>query len=144
MLGQEGLNIPISKPIFCKTGTIGVSQKKKLHAITFARQYRISHCKSPSIGLFILDIYYVFISIMQKFASFTSFNSMYNSSYCISVPCRSRVHIDRGLKANHSFAFSSTFWKKKVTFTGRSITFGASMFDEPQPRPLFYGIKANI
>ena len=28
--------------------------------------------------------------------------------------------------------------EKKVTFTGK-VTFGGRTFDEPQPRPLFYG-----
>ena len=52
------------------------------------------------------------------------------------MPCWSPVHRDGGLKANHSLTFSMTIWKK-VTFTEK-VTFGACIFDEPQPRPFFY------
>ena len=54
--------------------------------------------------------------------------------------CPSRVHRDGRLKVNHSLALLLVLlFEKQVTFNGKSIMFGASMFDEPQPRPLFYG-----
>ena len=68
MLGREGLNIAISKPSFRQNWHSKGLTGKMLQAIKFARQYRISHCKSPSIELIVLDTYHVFISIVPKFA----------------------------------------------------------------------------
>ena len=79
--------------------------EKKLQTIKFARQSRISHCKSPSIELFILDIYYVFISIVQKFPLLLHLTRCI--IHHISMPCRSRAHRG-GLKANHILAFIIT------------------------------------
>ena len=66
--GGKALISLFRNPAPGETGTVGVSQNKKLETIKFARQYRISHCKRQSIGSSVLDIYYVFISIVQKFA----------------------------------------------------------------------------
>ena len=68
MLGRAGLHIPISKASFRRNWYSRGLTEKELQTIKFARQYRISHCKSPSIELFVLDIYHVFISMVQKFA----------------------------------------------------------------------------
>ena len=127
MLEREGLNIPISEPSFRQNWYSRRLTEKMLQMIfKFARQYRISHCKSPSIELFVLDIYYVFISIVQKFAP------LLHLTLCIihhiSLPCRSRAHRGEGLKGNPSLAFGITI-KKKVTFTGKSITFGARLIN---------------
>ena len=43
---------------FRRTRTVG----KKLQAIKFARQYRISHCKIPLTELFLIFIMYLFLS----------------------------------------------------------------------------------
>ena len=85
MLGWEGLNIPISKPSFRQNWYSRGLTEKKLQAIKFARQYRISHWKSPSIELFVLDIYYVFISMVQKFALLRHLTR--SIIHHISMPC---------------------------------------------------------
>ena len=113
VLGRGGLNIPISKPSFRRHWYSRGLTEKKLQTMKFVGQYRISHSESPSTELFVLDIYYVFISIVQKFALLLYLTRCI--IHHISIPCRSRAHRDGGLKANHSFAFS--------------ITFGASTFD---------------
>ena len=118
MLGQESLNIPISKPSFRRDWCTRGLTEKKPQTIKFARQYRISHCKSPSIELFVLDIYYVFISIVQKFALLLYLTRCI--IHHISILCRSRAHRDGGQKANRSLALSITICKK-VTFTGKVL-----------------------
>ena len=104
MLGREGLNIPISKPSFQRNWYSRGLTEKNLQTVKFVLQYRISHCKSPSIELFVLDIYYVFISIVQKFALLLYLTRCI--IHHISIPCRSEAHRDGGQKANRSFAFS--------------------------------------
>ena len=98
--------IPISKLSFWQNWYSRGLKEKKLHAIKFACQYRISHCISPSMELFVLDIYYVFISIVQKLALLRHLTRCI--IHHISMPCRSQVHTDGGLKANYSLAFSMT------------------------------------
>ena len=109
-LGRESLNIPISKPSFRRNWYSRKKKEKKLQTIKFARQYRISHCKSPSIELFVLDIYYIFISLVQKFSLLLHLTR--RIIHHISLPCRSQAHRDGGLKANRSLAFSITIWKR--------------------------------
>ena len=98
--------IPISKPSFRRNWYSTGLTEKKLQTIKFVRQYRISHSKSPSIELFVLDTYYVFFSIVQKFALLLYLTRCI--IHHISIPCRSRAHRDRGLKANRSLAFGIT------------------------------------
>ena len=106
MLEREGLNIPFSKPSFRQNWYSRCLTEKKLQTIKFARQCRISDCKSPSIELFVLDIYYVFISIVQKFALLLYLTRCI--IHHISMLCRSRAHGNGGLKANRSLVFSVT------------------------------------
>ena len=109
-LWQEALSIPISKPSFRRNSYKRGLTEKKPQAIKFARQssrqYRISHCKSPSIELFLIFFMYLFLSSK-------SLPLLRHLARCkihhISMPCRSRVHRDGGLKANHGLlAFGIT------------------------------------
>ena len=115
VLGREGVNISISKSSFWRNSYSTSLTEKKLQTIKFARQYRIS-LQQP-INWIILDIYHVFISTEQMFSLLCQLTRCI--IHHISMPCRSRVHRDGGLKANHSLAFGITIWKK-VTFTGKS------------------------
>ena len=104
MLGQEGISIPILKPSFWRNLYSRSLTEKELQTIEFACQYRVSHCISPS--LLVLDIYHIFIYIVQKFA--LSLHLTQSIIHHISMPCWSQGHRERGLKANHSLAFSIT------------------------------------
>ena len=116
-LGREGLNIPISKPSFRRNWYSRGLTETKLQMIKFARHYRISHFKSPSIELFVRNIYYVFISIVQTFAHLLHLTRCI--IHHISMPCRSQAHRDGGLKANRSLAFlSNQAQKVKLCFNG--------------------------
>ena len=103
---RAGGPIPISKPSFRQNWYSRGLTEKKLQTIKFAHQYRVSHCKSLPIELFVLDIYYVIISIVQKFALLLHLTRCI--IHHIPMPYRSRAHRDGGLKANRSLAFSIT------------------------------------
>ena len=123
VLGRESLNIPISKPSFRRNSYCRGLTEKSCRLLNLLANIGslIAKAHQLNYSLYLLCIYFY----RAKVCLFTSFNSMYNS-----MPCRSRVHRDRGLKANHSLA------KEHLQ---EQVTFGVSTFDEPQSKPLFYG-----
>ena len=112
-------------PTSGETRTVGVSQKKSCRRLNLLANIGSLIAKAHQLN-YSWPIYYVSISIEQKFAPFTSFSSMY-SSYINALPEPSAQR-RMTLKANPSLTFGIAIWNK--------VTFGASTFDEPQPRSL--------
>ena len=133
MLRREGLNIPISKPSFRRNWYSGVSQKKSCRRLNLLANIGSLIAKAHQLNYsFLIFTMYLFLSCK----SLPFYNSMYNSSYVNALP---KPSAQRRRNKGEPQSYIWYYYLKKVTFTGKSITCGASRFDEPQPRPLFYG-----